>query len=56
MKQFQKPNFYYVLLFQVATLLQNVEQAFLQSSNLQDVFDGWNFIWKSLFRVDMLRE
>ena len=39
-KQFQKPNFYYVLPFQVATLLQTVEQAFLQSSNLQDVFDG----------------
>ena len=41
MKQFQKKhNCYYVLPFQAATLFQAVEQAFLQSSNLQEVFDG----------------
>ena len=35
-----KNNFYYVLPFQAATLFQTVKQALLQSSNLQDVFDG----------------
>ena len=41
-----KPRHYFILL----------SKRFHSLSNLQAVFDGWNVVLKSLFRVDMLRE